>query len=463
MASDDVYPLFMLDDNKILHGIVVTWTLRFNDLLDADRLHTSLCRLLSIGDWRKVGGRLVRKVSPTSLEIHVPPQFTPARPALTYSHTANPSDIDDHPLAKTLPKATPTPSIQRGSNEFRDFECRKDAPATLEDYLINDTPILSLHITSFNDATIIGLTWPHVLMDVMGQQALLRGWSLVLAGKESEVPALLGAREDALLFPDNQEVYHPQRLQGFGMFKFGLRFVADLLWNRVVETRTIFLPKAAVAKLQLQAQEDLSGEFVSEGDVLTAWATRAVASSMPPRPITALHPLNLRFRLPSLIEAPGVFVQNMAVSAFSLFTPELLRGPLGPIALENRRQLMEQATEPQLLALLREMRQSYTPGSDTTVLCGESHALLMPFTNWTRANVYQAADFSSAVVRAGEGDSRNNPPGTIVYQHANSMRSSPTMRNVVVIHGKDHGDNYWLTALLLPAAWAKIEEEIKKL
>ncbi|OBT72938.1 hypothetical protein VF21_08494 [Pseudogymnoascus sp. 05NY08] len=286
-------------------------------------------------------------------------------------------------------------------------------------------------------------------MDVMGQRALLHGWSLVLAGKESKVPALLGAREDALLFPDNQEEYRPRRLQGFGMFKFGLRFVADLLWNRVVETRTIFLPKAAVAKLQLQAQEDLSGEFVSEGDVLTAWATRAVASSMPPRPITALHPLNLRFRLPSLIEAPGVFVQNMAVSAFLLFTPELLCGPLGPIALENRRQLMEQATEPQLLALLRDMRRDYTPGSDTAVLCGE-------------ANVYQAADFSAAVVRAGEGE-RNNPPGTMVYQHANSMRSSPTMRNVLVIHGKDHGDNYWLTALLLPAAWAKIEEEIKKL
>ncbi|ELR06042.1 hypothetical protein VC83_02271 [Pseudogymnoascus destructans] len=146
----------------------------------------------------------------TSLEIHVPPTFTPARPALTYSHTAIPSNIDDHPLAKTLPKAA---SIQRGSNEFRDFECRRDAPATLEDYLTNDTPILSLDITSFNDATIIGLIWPHVLMDVMGQQALLRGWSLVLAGKESEVPALLGAREDALLFPDeNQEVYRPKRL-----------------------------------------------------------------------------------------------------------------------------------------------------------------------------------------------------------------------------------------------------------
>jgi hypothetical protein len=48
----------MLDDTKTLRGIVVTWTLRFNDALDADKLHTSLSRLLEIGDWRKLGGRL---------------------------------------------------------------------------------------------------------------------------------------------------------------------------------------------------------------------------------------------------------------------------------------------------------------------------------------------------------------------------------------------------------------------
>jgi hypothetical protein len=32
--------------------------LRFNDVLDADKLHASLSRLLEIGDWKKVGGRL---------------------------------------------------------------------------------------------------------------------------------------------------------------------------------------------------------------------------------------------------------------------------------------------------------------------------------------------------------------------------------------------------------------------
>ena len=62
VESDDTFPVHMLDDTKTLRGIVVTWTLRFNDVLDADKLHASLSKLLEIGDWRKVGGRLRLKV-----------------------------------------------------------------------------------------------------------------------------------------------------------------------------------------------------------------------------------------------------------------------------------------------------------------------------------------------------------------------------------------------------------------
>lgn len=63
VESDDVYPVHMLDDTKTLRSIVVTWTLCFNDVLDAHKLHASLSRLLEIGDWKKVGGRLRFKVS----------------------------------------------------------------------------------------------------------------------------------------------------------------------------------------------------------------------------------------------------------------------------------------------------------------------------------------------------------------------------------------------------------------
>jgi hypothetical protein len=56
--TDDVYPLHMLDNTKTLRSIVVTWTLRFDDVLDADKLHNALARLLDMSDWRKLGGRM---------------------------------------------------------------------------------------------------------------------------------------------------------------------------------------------------------------------------------------------------------------------------------------------------------------------------------------------------------------------------------------------------------------------
>jgi hypothetical protein len=65
--DDDIYPVHVLDGSKTLRGIVVTWTLCFNDVLDADKLRISLTKLLGMGDWRKVGGRLRLKVCYLSL------------------------------------------------------------------------------------------------------------------------------------------------------------------------------------------------------------------------------------------------------------------------------------------------------------------------------------------------------------------------------------------------------------
>ena len=60
--DDVVYPLHMLDDSKTLRSIVVAWTLRFDEVLDVEKLYDSLSRLLEIDDWRMIGGRLRLRV-----------------------------------------------------------------------------------------------------------------------------------------------------------------------------------------------------------------------------------------------------------------------------------------------------------------------------------------------------------------------------------------------------------------
>ncbi|USW58455.1 Putative transferase [Septoria linicola] len=480
-TEDVIYPLYMLDDTKTLRGIVVSWTLRFNDVLDPARLHNALAELLEIGDWRKAGGRLRSKTGGT-IEIHAPKSFSAKRPAVSYSHQAFNVSINDHPVANTLPQATKAPSIHAGPDKFQMFAARQDAPNKLADFLDKDQPLLSLHISSFNDATLVGLSWPHLLMDVMGQQALLRGWSSVLAGRKSAVPPCIGAREDTIAeiadsttSPIEEYALGKQKMSVLGMIQFGARFAWDMMWNSNVETRTVCIPASAMNCLLKEASDSISEAatngkqpFVSEGDVLTAWFARAVASSLArPRPVTILHALNARFRLSSLKNSQGIYIQNMAVAAFSYLTADLARGLLGPAALQNRNGLLEHATEAQVLAGLRELRQQHElkPGVDPNIICGDPNAVLMPFTNWTRAELYEAADFSAAFMRSGEEeDSRSNPPGTMVYHHASSMQPNSTARNVIVVLGKDLGGNYWVTGLqLTPAAWKQIENGLAEI
>lgn len=59
--KDDVYPIHALDDTKV-NRCFVTWMMRFNDVLDPRKLHDALSKLLEIGDWKKLGGRLRYKV-----------------------------------------------------------------------------------------------------------------------------------------------------------------------------------------------------------------------------------------------------------------------------------------------------------------------------------------------------------------------------------------------------------------
>lgn len=347
---------------------------------------------------------------------------------------------------------------------------------TLEALLCGDVPQISVHITSFANATLVALSWPHTLMDVMSQQAFLHAWSLVLAGREAEVPPVLGAQEDVLRTlidapPKEREEYalKSKQLKGLAMLKFGTRFAWDMLTSPAPETRTICLPKNAIARLRLQAQMDLaelSNEderpFVSDGDVLTAWVIRAIAtSSMGSRPLTALHAMNARFRLPLLSNASGVYLQNMLVPGFTFISSDIARGPIGPIAWKNRLSLSEQATEAQVMASLREQR---TTGDPSTLLYSDPDAVLIPFTDWTKAKLFSSANFGPAVLHAGEvSQTRCNPPGTPAFHHAASRRPNRTGGLMVVVLGKDHGDNFWLTLTLSLLAWAHIERSLSDL
>lgn len=57
VPTDEVISPFFFDDTPLYRNAVSCWKLRFNNVLDGDKLHAALARLLEMEGWRKLGGR----------------------------------------------------------------------------------------------------------------------------------------------------------------------------------------------------------------------------------------------------------------------------------------------------------------------------------------------------------------------------------------------------------------------
>lgn len=70
VLTDDVLPLHEFDGRMQVRNIIMGWTMRFDEILDADKLNVTLSRLLEFGAWRKLGGRLRERVSRATQPSH---------------------------------------------------------------------------------------------------------------------------------------------------------------------------------------------------------------------------------------------------------------------------------------------------------------------------------------------------------------------------------------------------------
>jgi hypothetical protein len=414
------------------------------------------------------------------LEIHVPAEFTAARPAVRFSHTDFKMKTADHHLACKLPQSTEHPSLQAGATEFKMFGARTGAPSTLYDYLYSDEPQISMHITTFIDTTLISFQFPHTLTDAMGMSSLMSGISLVLAGRIEEIPALPEPTNDPMmdicLASDTRftEPYNlaNRRISGFSSVRFGLNMTWDTFQRPNMINRTTFLPARVMKLLRARAESELfhcdidnKPSFITNGDILTAWGSLMILSSEPrQRPAIILNVLNLRGRLPSIFKAQGMYVQNLAFNSNTLLSvQDVLNASVGFIAGMVRKSLMEQSTQSQLHAIVRESHTAYN-STGNPPLFGEPNALLIVVSNWDKAKLFDAVNFSPAVVQDSSRSHHGGPtPGKLVYHHAHNSKEARSTRNFWNIVGKDMDGNYWVGGYLLPETWKMIEEEIANL
>lgn len=178
VPTDTVIPLASFDDSPQIRPLVMHLLMRFDDVLDADALARALEALLSREDgWRRLGARLrLNEEHPDKLEYHVPASFDrDRRPAVAYHHQRFDTSIHEHPVAAALPPFAEAASqtgaddvpqpVPGNPDDFLNLMRKDGDPTTLEDYLDSDRPLLGLHVVSFDDATLLTLSWSHVVLD----------------------------------------------------------------------------------------------------------------------------------------------------------------------------------------------------------------------------------------------------------------------------------------------------------
>ena len=400
--------------------------------------------------------------------MHVPREFTEDSPAIAFSATdLSHLNIADDARAQKLPEAEGKAyTIQfPDRSDFECFAASKNCPKTINEMIASRAPQLSVHFTTFNDATLLGLSFPHTLLDGGALYGLLKNWSLMLSGKEEQVQEVLGAREDIFAVLDEPNTaaeklaLSSKHVSGLRMTCFRLHCHWYRFWYPPCETRIIFLPCGAVSKIKNGNPRRV---FVSDNDVFSAWISKTIISAGPgPPAVSIMHMVDLRNRL-SLLRGEAVYLQNMILTAVTLLDKYQAKGSVMDIAIENRQQLTKQLTEEQTSALLRLTRRVIRSGGGTFPVLSKPRSRVVMVNNLSKMSSLEAVNFESAIIKEGKG-SRTNPPGTMLYYLHRPMTGHSTLWDNFKILCKDQGGNYWLRGTTSKEAWAKFDDELKSL
>ncbi|KAG7046645.1 ankyrin-2 ankyrin [Colletotrichum scovillei] len=471
VATDTIIPLNPNDDTALNRGIVMGFMMRFDNVLNPERLHSSLTKLLGREGWRKLGARL-RLNSQKKLEYHVPQLYNSERPAIAYSHQTHDCSIKHNPLASQLPKATSRPAvIGTPPEKFQDLMRRSDGPKSMQDYIYRDEPQLSLHIVSFDDATLVSLTWLHTLWDGIGRQELLTAWTAILEGRDDDVKAFHGFGTDPLTElgtnPTEPFVLADQRLSVWGLARIVLGYVWDILRHPFEESRIACIPAAYIETLKKKVNQELSEQsagpeklFASEGDIVTALVGRLWSQHLPAntnKPIVLGNVINIRPALAQdILPENTAFISNATSLILTTITAEdLWTKPLSYTAAAVRQSIQEQGTRAQIEARKAlEKKHSATFFGDKNM-----HQILL--SNWGKAKFFET-DFSSAVVEPHLASiaqpHKLGSPSLILS--ANYVSGFP-LRFAGPIIGKDLDGNIWWGGTLRTGLWDRIAQTLE--
>ncbi|KAJ4248150.1 hypothetical protein NW762_012920 [Fusarium torreyae] len=462
---DVTYPLRSMDDLKLLRMLVMHVALVFDERLDPTRLYTSLDGVVRMDGWYKLGARLRRK-GLWGLEYHVPAKFTDERPAFSYAHTTHSCSRREHPEGSRLPASDSGISVGCESEEYLALIQPFGAPTRLRDYVNQDRPLLGLYIVSFNDATIIAISWPHVLFDIMSLADLYQAWILNLQGQGQEIRIPVRAELDFLLELGNnaQETHHltHRRMSTWELISFGLRNISVFLFP-AMERRTICISAATFERIRAttvteasESQLPGSDNFLSDNDVLCAWWSRICCARLKDsnREVAIINVQSFRSALPvDLLPKCYAYLSN-ALGLITTLLPvrNVVKSQLGPIALEIRTSVQKSGKRSQMEAFeslrKRAWHREWPIFASTT-----TYPII--YTNWSKARIFHL-DFSAALAE----DNVSLPTRPVKPSLVLPIYSGWKAVDLACIPGRDADGNFWLDFSTERENWPAILLEI---
>lgn len=381
-------------------------------------------------------------------------------------------NVADHPMSTKIPKTEKLvrPTVVVDPEELSDLVRPGGTTLSLDDYLNTDRPTLGLYVTTFRDKTCMSLYWPHLAFDAMGKKAILEGWTLMLQGREDEIPTPIGYDQDPLAelgkHATEPHLLADRRVGNLGMAGYALRNITGLIGPK--EIRMVCIPRTFWEKMVADVRQELADEaaaqgndekpFVTEGDVLVAWWTRLCASHLgkdSSTTVAAQNAMSLRKVLgDDILSPPDRPFISMALGFPTVVLParDILTKPLSWLALKFRRAIAEQGTRAQVEAYTA-LQREFSPTMRMPVFFGDSGMYNLFFSNWQKAGLFDF-DFSAAFATPRE-DGRPLRASYI------QCVQDPAFPEGWPISGKDENGNYWISGFRERGLWAKMEKELE--
>ncbi|EJD44092.1 hypothetical protein AURDEDRAFT_114396 [Auricularia subglabra TFB-10046 SS5] len=420
-------------DSIVLTGWVI------DRVVDPTKVERAWAKLVET--WPLLGSRLRKNKTSQAWEYHLYSTFSPARPRYVFKHEAKEGSIDAH---YRYPRPSEQIVCAVKNNDDRLFS--DGGPRSVTQLMTQDIPVTFLQVTTFSDASIIGLTTPHVLCDGHGNKEIGLALARILKG-ETVAPLRDG---DPLVryagAPKDTEA--PPSWRAFG-FVDSAKFFATLAWdfavNRDIENRELFVPAAEAERIKAEAMADLpDGEWVSTSDALVAFCLKCIhGNSTSDKPLNVLYSANLRRYLSDVLPKPFLHNGACTVVTPAIRLSEIPQMSLGALALLVRRTVREQTERP---AVERWLRWRLANAGKLTLFF-EPTGAWNGVTNWRDMKLMEI-DFSGALP---DGADRSV---SCLYLWGMSFQPFP-VRNFMGLVADDPRGGIWLGGFLSKRVWER--------